>query len=46
MAIKIYDGKVTDERGRERLVDFRKYSVKDTGGRSLKKHEEGMARHV
>ena len=40
MAKEIYDGKVSGSRGTvETSVDLRKHSIKDTGGRSRKKHE-------
>ena len=40
MAKKIYDGKASGKRGRGRTaVDLRKHIIKDTGGRSCKKHE-------
>ena len=39
MAKKIYDGKVSSKRGRW-TVDLRKHSIKDTGIRSRKKHED------
>ena len=46
MTKKTYDGKVSGKRGRARpRLTFAKHSIKDTGGRSHKKHEnppEGM----
>ena len=40
MAKNIYDGKVNGKRSRGRPVEFCKYSIKDTGGRSHKKYED------
>ena len=49
MAKKIYDGKVSGKRGRRRSRLTFENSIKDTGGRSRKKHEdppEGMYEKV
>ena len=40
MAKKIYDGKVSGKRGRGRPRLTLENIIKDTGGRSRKKHEE------
>ena len=40
MAKEIYDGKVSGKRGRKRSRLTFENSIKDTGGRSRKKHEE------
>ena len=45
---KIYDGKASGKRGRF-SVDLLKDTIKDTGGRSCKKHEdppEGMYKEI